>query len=240
MGSITFIHHEKKYATIEYLVNGKKKTINGNIDASLQLKLKENKSIKKIHHFRIGDEVSFELITAPKGDRMIAQQITFRFNNAYTNLISKAAVENKFVGYLKKLDEEYFVKETGSYIQFPLKLSPWEKAPHESRLNEPVFFKLENLEKPDHLTAALYQSEYLPEYLLASRHFKNQTPITGKVYKITPFGIFVQLFNDKIQAKIGLSGSKSPNTTGELQLGDLVEVMITYLSPFKIVVEKAS
>jgi len=55
---------------------------------------------------------------------MIADCIEFRFNNALDNLINKSAIENRFVGYLKKVDDDYFVKETGSYIFFPLKLSP--------------------------------------------------------------------------------------------------------------------
>ena len=33
-GTITFIHHEKQYATIEYIANGKTKTINGNISVA--------------------------------------------------------------------------------------------------------------------------------------------------------------------------------------------------------------
>ena len=144
MGKITFIHHEKMYATIEYLHNDKKKTINGNVSEKEQLKLKAKKLISKTHVFNINDEVSFIIVPSEKGDKMVADCIEFRFNNAYSNLINKAAIENRFVGYLKKVEEDYFVKETGSYILFPLILSPWKLRPHESRLNEPVFFKLEN------------------------------------------------------------------------------------------------
>ena len=45
-GTITFIHHEKDYATIEYQHNGKSKTINGNISEKEQARLKEIKAIK--------------------------------------------------------------------------------------------------------------------------------------------------------------------------------------------------
>jgi ribosomal protein S1 len=235
-GTITFIHHEKKYATIEYLMNGKKKNINGSIDEKVQQKLKENKAIKKVHTFRIGDEVSFVIVPSAKGDRMIADKIEFLYNNAYSNLLNKAEIENKFVGYLKKVDDNYFIKEAGSYILFPLILSPWEKVPHESRVNEPLFFKLNNIDKPSNLTASLYQSEYIPEYSAAVRHFKNKTPADGIVYKVTPYGIFINLFNNKIQAKITLP--KDIADPG-VKVGDAIRIIITYLSPLKIVVEKA-
>jgi hypothetical protein len=234
MGTITFIHHEKKYATIEYQANGKKKNINGNIDEKVQLKLKETKAIKKVHSFKIGDEVSFIIVPSAKGDKMIADKIEFRFNNAYSNLINKAEIENKFTGYLKKVDDNYFIKEAGSYILFPLILSPWEKGPHESRVNEPLFFKLNNIDKPNTLTASLYQSEYIPEYSMAVRHFKNKIPADAVVYKVTPYGIFVHLFNDKLKAKITLKKNNA-----EINTGDKITVMITYLNPLKIVVEKA-
>ena len=67
MGQVIFINHEKGYATIEYIANGRKKTINGNISLKEQEKLKAEKIIKKLHHFHVGDEVSFVLAQSPRG-----------------------------------------------------------------------------------------------------------------------------------------------------------------------------
>jgi len=221
-GTITFIHHEKDYATIEYLHNGKTKSINGNISEQVQQKLKEKKLIKKTHAFRIGDEVSFVIVPTPRGDKMVADLIEFRYNNAYVNLLQKAATENRFVGYL-----------------FPLLLSPWELPPHDSHLNEPTFFKLNNFDKPASATAALYKSEFIPQYKTALQYFKNKTVCEGTVYKVTPFGIFINLFNNAIQAKIPLSKNKEDKPAG-VKTGDMIKVLITYMSPLKIVVERVS
>ena len=237
-GTITFIHHEKNYATIEYEHNGKTKSINGNVGEKGQMKLKEINAIKKTHAFRIGDEVSFVIVPSAKGDKMVAGFIEFRFNNAYSNLLHKAVTENRFVGYLKKVDDDYFVKETGSYILFPLIVSPWEMPPHESHMNEPVFFKLDNIDKPNAVTASLYKSEFIPEYKTALQYCKNKTVVNAVVYKTTPFGIFINLFNNKIQAKISLAKDKN-ETKSEMKVGDKVKVIITYMSPIKIVVERA-
>jgi len=237
-GTITFIHHEKNYATIEYEHNGKTKSINGNVSEKEQLKWKEKKLIKKTHSFRIGDEVSFMIVPSEKGDKMVAAFIEFRFNNAYSNLINKAAIENRFVGYLKKVEDDYFVKETGSYILFPLIVSPWETAPHESHTNEPVFFKLDNIDKPNAVTASLYKSQFIPEYKTATHACEKKTVVEAVVYKITPFGIFINLFINKIQAKIPLQKNEGETKT-TAKIGDKIKVLITYISPTKIVVELA-
>ncbi len=239
-GTITFIHHEKNYASIAYELNGKKKSVNGNISEKEQERLREKKLIKKTHRFHIGDEVSFLLVPSAKGDKLVADCIEFLFNNAYTNLIQKAATENRFAGYLKKAGEQWLVKETGSYILFPLTLSPWELPPHESRLNEPVFFKLDNLEKPGAVSASLYKSEFIPEYLKAVKHHKNQTPVSAIVNKVSPYGIFISCFNNKLQAKIAVGKGKQGATIPSLKVGDVVEVSITYISPQKLVVDFAT
>ncbi|MEO6732407.1 MAG: S1 RNA-binding domain-containing protein [Ferruginibacter sp.] len=238
MGKITFINHDKDYATIEYTVNGKKKTISGNISEKEQLKLKTEKIIKRIHQFHVGDEVSFIINLSARGDKMIADCIEFKFNNALDNLINKSAVENRFVGYLKKVGEEYFVKETGSYIFFPLKLSPWERTPQDSNLNEPFFFKLENTDKPDKAIAVPYKSIFLHEYVSAMQYFKNKTPVDATVFKITPHGIFVNLLGNKIQAKIPASTKESIASENDVKVGDAIKVIITYLSSSRIIIEK--
>lgn len=235
MGTITFIHHDKQYATIEYELNDKRKSINGYIDEKTQEKLKAAKIIKKKHKFHIGDTVSFIIVLSPRGDKMIADHIQFKYNNPLDSLINKAAIENRFVGYLKKVDTRYFVKETGSYVLFPLLLSPWEKAPHEDKLNEPVFFKLENIDKPDKATASMYKSVYIPEYMAAMQHFKNKTIIESTVYKITPHGIFVNVMGEKMQAKIAIDKTKETL----VKVGDTIKIRITYLGSSKIIIEKA-
>ena len=239
MGKITFINHDKNYATIDYLLNGKKKTINGNISEKEQLKLKSEKIIKRIHQFHVGDEVSFIINLSARGDKMVADCIEFKFNNALDNLINKSAIENRFVGYLKKVADDYFVKETGSYIFFPLKLSPWERKPQESNLNEPYFFKLENTDKPDKATAAPFKSIYIHEYVTAMQCFKNKTPVDATIFKITPHGIFVNILGNKIQAKISLKKTVAePSADTGLKVGNTIKIIITYLSDSKIIVER--
>jgi hypothetical protein len=239
-GQITFINHEKGYATIEYTVNGRKKTVNGNISLQEQEKLRAEKIIRKVHHFHVGDEVSFVLAQSPRGDRMIADCIEYKFNNALDNLITKSTEENRLVGYLKKVEDEYFVKETGSYIFFPLVLSPWERKPSESSLNEPVFFKIANKGKQGKATASLLKSDYIPEFMTAQKLYRSKTIIQAEVTKTSPHAIFVNVVGDKVQAKIPVENQEGEANKTLPQPGHKIQVTIKYLSPTKIVVEEVT
>lgn len=234
-GKVTFIHHEKNYVTIDYELNGKKKSINGMVGEKEQLKWKAAKIIKKPHHFRMGDEVIFNIVLSGRGDKMIADNIVFRYNNEFTNLLQKAPIENKFVGYLKEVDDHYFVKETSSYIVFPLIISPWEIKPPDTHLNEPAFFKLDNFNNPSAVTASLIRQTFIPEYNKALQFFKNEKPVNTTVVKITVHGVVVQLFSERIQVKIGkdILGEKHAS----LKEGDSINVLISYISPAKIVLQ---
>jgi hypothetical protein len=234
-GKITFVQYDKKYVTIEYLHNGKLKTVNGSIKEADLLKEKEDKATKKLHHFREGDEVTFVLTRSARGDKMVADQIQFRFNNSLSALLHKATTENKFSGYLKQVDDKYFIKEIGSYHFFPLKLSPWEKEPPPTAVNEPVLFMLENFSNPDKATALLLNRQFIPEYKKAQQLFENNTVIDARIFKTGPHGIYLNVIGDKIQAKL-------PLRTSETDLiekpGDKIKIMITYLGAEKIVVKR--
>jgi len=231
-GTISYINHEKQYAMIEYLHNGRKKTINCKTDGKEQKK--PDKNSKKSHHFRIGDEVNFQIKLADRGDKMIADNVKFLYNTAIEQLINKAAIENRFSGYLKIVDDAYFVKEWDSYLFFPLLVSEWEKPPAEKAFNEAISFKLLNLDKPNKIAAELFSHDYIPEYHAALQQMKNKTPVEAIVYKVSPYAAYLNLFNKKIQAKIQLIEDGKEM----LKAGDKIQVLITYLTSARIVVER--
>lgn len=226
-GTISFIHHDKQYASIDYTANGKKKSITGRIDEATTGKSKGK------HVFRIGDEINFQTRLSERGDKMVACNLKFLYNTALEKLISKAHIENRFAGYFKVVDGETYVKERDSYIFFPLKLSKWEKPPAESALNETITFKLINIDKPN-IAAELFSHSFIPEYRKAEEHFKNKKEVEASVSRVSPFAVYLQLFDDKIQAKL----ERTENDQNEYKAGDILKVSITYLSPSRIVVTK--
>lgn len=233
-GTISFIHHDKQYASIDYEQNGKKKTINFKTDEQNQLKATKEKKKSKPHSFRIGDEVNFQVKLSDRGDKMIAYNIKFLYNTELEKLISKAKIENRFSGYLKLVDDELFVKEWDSYIFFPLKLSKWERPPAESAFNEAISFKLLHPDKSKAIAAELFSHDYIPEYRKALEHFKNKTPIEATVSKVSAFAVYLDLFGNNIQAKLELPAG----SLEEIKPGDRINVRINFLSSSKIVVER--
>jgi hypothetical protein len=238
-GKVSFVNHEKQYVMIEYEVNGKKKTINGIVDDKTQLQLKKEGVIKKTHVFHIGDLVNFTVQLSGRGDKMIATNIQYLYNTALDVLLNKAKTENSFIGYLKMADDKIFVKEIDSYLFFPVTHSPWRIQPTEQELNEAVTFSLENMEKKDKVTAKLFNNNYIPEFYAAVKLHKAKTAVEAEVYKITEHGIYLNIIGDKIQAKIPLSKNEATNALAkDVKVGEKIKVVISYLSPQKIIVEQ--
>lgn len=229
-GKVTFINHEKKYAIIEYLQSGKKKTVNGSISDKVQRSWKEKNLIKKTHHFLVGDIVNFKLQIAERGDKMVAVNINFLYNNALDVLVNKAKTDNRFTGYLKQVDDDYFVKEIDSYLFFQVAVSKWQIMPEENELNEQVTFSLANLDKKEKIVAALFNNNYIPEFSAALKLYKSKTATEATVYEIKPHGIYLNIIGEAIKAKI-------PVAEKDWAIGDKVNVMITYLDKNKIIVE---
>jgi hypothetical protein len=233
-GKVSFVNHEKKYVMIEYEVNGKKKTINGMVDDKTQQELIKAGVIKKTHVFHIGDIVNFNAGLSGRGDKMVASNIQYLYNNALDVLINKAKTENNFIGYLKMADDKMYVKEIDSYLFFPVAVSPWQVIPTEKELNEAVTFSLENTDNKEKVTAKLFNNNYIPEFYTAVKLQKSKTPVEAEVYKVSPHGIYLNIVGDKIQAKIPV---KKNAAAAELKPGDKIKVLITYLTPVKIVIE---
>ena len=234
-GIISYINHDKGYATIEFQQNAKKKNINFKLAEARLPGPDVQSQAPKSHHFRTGDHVSFEVQSTGRADRMIATKVKFLYNQELEKIIQQARKENIFKGFLKIADGNLYVKELTSYLFFPLTISRWEKLPPEKMFNEAVDFTLLNIEKPDKMSAMLFTNDFIPEYRTALRYQENNTVITAIVFKVSPYAVYLNMFHDKIQAKLPVSS----NTLHGIKAGDKIEVRITYLSPLKIVVEKA-
>jgi hypothetical protein len=227
-GKISFINYEKQFATIEYLINNKQKAVN--------CKTNETDHGKKLQQFRLGDVVTFLLKLSARGDKMTAINVKVIHNTAIHLLIQKAAIENRFSGYLKIIGDKYFVKEWESYILFPLLLSPWEKPPVETAANGAISFKFVNHDNPNQIAAELFSHNYIPEYRMALQYFKNEIDAEAIVYKISPHAVYVQLFNNKIQTKLPVT----EEVKQKLREGDTLRVLITHLTNTRIVVKQAA
>ena len=234
-GKITFIHHDKNRAVIEYTDNNRKKTIQAGLDS---ITTDDRKPGKKTHRFLVGDQVAFTIKkTGANGSIQYAENLKYLYNTALELLINKASVNNKFLGYIKITDDKYFIKEIESYLFFPLNLSVFEIPPAEKETEQPVYFKLDNLDKPDKMTAVLYNHQYIPEYLTAIQLFKKQTVIQARVFNITRFGVYVYLVGDKLPAKISIDEPLQKKIDNKsIEVNAEIPVKIKHLTETRIVV----
>lgn len=231
-GKVAFVNHEKKYVMIEYEANSKKKTINGSVDDKMQAEWIAKRVIKRKHQFHIGDSVSFIARLSDRGDKMIATNIEYLYNTTLDVLLNKARTVNKFSGYLKVIDDKYFVKEIESYLFFPVPIAPWQIKPEVEEDGEAVFFSLENIEKKDKVTARLFNNDYIPEFYTLIKHQKNKTPIIAKVFNITAHGVYVYLISDQLKAKLPVLENE------QLAIGDTLEVQVIHISDKRIVINR--
>ncbi|MET0634771.1 MAG: hypothetical protein ABWZ25_02015 [Chitinophagaceae bacterium] len=234
-GQVSFVQYDKKFVTIDYVHNGKKKSVNGSIKDEVQQKLKDEKLISEFHYFREGDQVSFDLVRSVRGDKMTADRIVFHYNNSYTNLLLKAKTDNEFAGYLKLVGEDYFIKEIGSYHFFPLRLSAWELRPPLNAINDPTYFRLENISNPEKVSAVLLDRKFIPGYSKAMKFFQDKKELLAEVVKITPHGVYLNLPEVRMQAKLPVKKGETPVE----KEGDSFKVLITYLGPDKFAVRKS-
>ena len=236
-GKIVFINNDKEKATIEYVNNNKVKTISAIVNEKQQEKYIQKNLIKKPHRFLVGDHVKF-VIKKSSTNVFFADHIQYEYNNALEVLINKAKIQNKFLGYVKVVDEKYFIKEIDSYLFFPLTVSKYEHAPVTNENEKPVSFKLINVEKPEKLCAELYNHSYLDGFLIAIKQHKKEDNIEAMVTKITPYGIFVTLTESKLDCKLTINDELSDKMKSDtIKIGSSISVKIIHLTTDRIIIE---
>lgn len=238
-GKITYINNDKQKATIEYLSQNKLKNIQAVIDEKQQEKYVKLHLIKKAHRFLVGDYVKF-VIKKSTANVFFADHVIFEYNNAVEVLINKATLTNKFTGYIKLVEDDYFVKEIDSYLFFPLKISRFEVKPEITQSEKPIIFKLLNLEKPEKLAAALYNHDYIPGFKIAVKQFKNGETIDAVVKKVSQYGVFVLLKDSELDAKLSINEKISEMLDAQKDIINFtIQVKIKHISSDRIVIELA-
>ncbi|CAN5392427.1 hypothetical protein BH10BAC3_BH10BAC3_30300 [soil metagenome] len=231
-GIISFVHHQKYYATIDYKEGEKKKTINFQTDVKDEAKTGVSQKDKK-HYFRTGDTVNFQIKLTPRGDRLNAYNVKFLYNNELDKLLQQARTNNLFKGFLKMVDDTYFVKELHSYLFFPIVFSPWENKPPENTFNEAFEFGLVNMDKQN-IAAELANPSYIPAYRTALKYYRDKTVINATVTKVSQYAVYIDVIGKEIKAKLPVTDAENAS----YKPGYKVNLIISYLSNNKIAVEK--
>jgi ribosomal protein S1 len=100
-----------------------------------------------------------------------------------------------------------------------------------------VYFSLENLDKKEKISAALFNNAYIPAFHTAVKLSKSKAVIEATVTNITAHGIYLNLIDDVITSKIALDKNEEAiSLAATLQIGDTIKVQITHIGKSRIIV----
>ena len=206
IGQIAYLREGKSHGVIEYEDNGEPKSILFLRNMKEQVAFKKQNLQKDVHQFRSGDIVKFQIKHSEKDiTKSIAYNVFYLRNEALDNLLNLAAISNKFFGFLKKIEEDYFVKEVQTYLFIPVDFSKWEHLPSDDLVNTKVSFKLINQQKINKLSAKLLDATYRDEIQVIKSYLDKQDPIAATITKLNPNSIAVDLLNGQFKGKLPLS-----------------------------------
>ena len=142
---------------------------------------------------QMGDEVSFELdLMDPKG--YSAKNIVF-IKNASVNEIKQTAEHNvPLIGYLKKRDGNYMVKDSISYVNFPLIVASYEtdlEEVYEAKLDTLIQYRIIPNRDNTVIRAINVNRRFLPEYDLLTAGNRTE----GTVVNIVSGGYEVKVYD---------------------------------------------
>ena len=96
-----------------------------------------------------GDEVYFKVRNSTKGSSGLeAFDLRYIQNEKIDEMLSLIREEKPLTGYIKKLDDGYYVKDKQTYLFIPIEISCWEighEYVYEQRINEPVSYIVEKI-----------------------------------------------------------------------------------------------
>jgi cold shock CspA family protein len=194
-GRVVRYLEDKNYGFIE---SEKGATFYFKNDRKRQKELKREGKIDKVHNFSSGDEVTF--IPAKSPDPALgalASEVRFVGNTGRTILADESDQKGVLQGTLKKLeDDSWFVIHSTTGVYVPLSISNWEidlGKTYDSRVDQPVGFKLTQTHSLDKLTAILSDRKFSPNFQLLRDHYDDQTTLKVTITGKNQHGYFAKL-----------------------------------------------
>jgi len=143
--------------------------------------------------YNVGDEVNFKLKYL--GDTVEAFDIEYVGNKQRQLLIEEYQEKKVLLGYLKKINDGFFVKHISTYVFLPVEISKYEiDSVYDERINQMVQFQLKNINKIDKIKAVLTDRKYICEWEKIKELFEKQEIVNGIIKHRTKGGFIVDIF----------------------------------------------
>lgn len=226
-GIVTYYSTERHFG---FLDTENEESIFFFVDTRKARELRKEKNQYVRTNFIRGDEVTFKLKHSDRSEYGFeAYDLDYIKNDKVEQLYNQLEVNKEFPGYLKKIGDEYFVKDKLTYLFIPVKTSVWEadvEQVYESRINRPVIYTITaKPAKPEKLKAVLCDRIYsdvlyqLKDY--KEKSIRSAAMITGK----NKDGYFATMLDGKVNTFIPFN--KEGTVPLNFSKGDEVEVIVT-------------
>jgi len=143
--------------------------------------------------YNIGDEVNFKLKLS--NDKIEAYDIEYLGNAQRTLLLNEAAENDVLSGYLKKIEDKFFVKHLTTYIFIPVEIKKNEidkDLIYENRINQLVQFELK-ITGIDKLKAIIVDRKLNPNLEKIQEIFEKQEVVNGCIKSNSKNGMMVDI-----------------------------------------------
>lgn len=176
---------------------------------------------KQIHS---GDEV---LLYIRKSTEYLysheAYEIEFVCNKRLEVLLNEYESNNQFIGFLKKIEDSYFVKDKKTHLYIKLNISRFEldiNSEYDDKLNKEVPFEIIVFSDKNKLRAVRTDRVFKDSIQLLI----NQEIINGTVVKKDKFGIYVNLSVLDVVGFVPNNLIEKKWRKNELNIGDAIDV----------------
>ncbi|MDR3246368.1 MAG: S1 RNA-binding domain-containing protein [Prevotellaceae bacterium] len=194
-GYVSFFHQNKNFGFIEcddgtsyYFFSDVKELIKRSKELR---KLKQSKLRVK---FFENDEVNFKIRTL--NGKIEVYEVEYLGNTKKEQIITESEENHILYGYLKQIEDKFFVKHISTYVFIPLKISEFEidiDSVYTQRLNQLVQFKLEQVKNIDKLSAILVDRKFNANWIEIKEAFDTQETVTGYVKEKIKKGMIVEI-----------------------------------------------
>lgn len=213
-GYVSFFSRAKKFGSIESLDNGE------------EIYFRKNECVKEYKNVYEGDHVEFEF--DEHEGKPCAGNVRFIGNASIDGLRRDFEKGTILQGYLKKVENKYYIKDINNYFFIRLNIGPNEvdiEEVYDNSINEKREFKIVSISERNAMKAVLLHRKFNPEYV----HIVKGGTYDAEVLTDQKSGYRVQLKCNGINGCLYYKWADKKNNP--LELGSVVEVRCTTVSP---------
>lgn len=175
-----------------------------------------------------GDEIYFNVRYSDKSKGPVACNLHFIKNERSDRLKELLELYNELPGFIKKIDNNYYIKDKATHLFIPIHISKWEtdlQETYENHLNKLVTYSvLKKYKNPEVWKATVTDRKFNEAYIKLKEYEDNRIVLPAKIIKMNRYGYYASLLNGTVNAFMLFN--KKGSVPSSFLMGELIEVTI--------------